>query len=330
MKIYEFFNYLCVPYFERKVKFIMNNLVDVVIPVYKPDKKLDRLICRLLKQSILPNKIILMHTVVNGLEGELEERFGHLEKIKIVPLNKEEFDHGETRNQGASLSHTPYILFLTQDAIPATPFLIERMKDDFVDPLVGAVYGRQLAGDRAGIVEQYTRMFNYPDQSRKKSKEDLPQLGIKAFYCSNVCCMYRRDIFEELGGFVSKTIFNEDMIFAYHILDAGYKIYYEAKAKVLHFHQYTYKQQFQRNFDLAVSQKQHEEIFSQVKSESEGIRLVADTMKYLIRERKYIWIFDLLCQSFCKYSGYKLGYQYKRLPKRVILKCTMNPQYWAK
>lgn len=308
----------------------MNHLVDVVIPVYKPDQKLDRLIQRLLKQSILPHKIILMHTITEDVEHELKERFSYMKKIEIVPLKKEEFDHGATRNQGASLSDTPYILFMTQDAIPATPYLIERMMDDFIDPFVGAVYGRQLAGDRAGILEQYTRKFNYPEQSIKKSKEDMAHLGIKAFYCSNVCCMYRKDIFEELGGFVSKTIFNEDMIFAYRLLNAGYKIYYEAKAKVLHFHQYTYKEQFQRNFDLAVSQKQYEEIFSQVKSESEGIRLVTETMKYLIKEKKYIWIVDLLCQSSFKYLGYKLGYQYKKLPKKIILKCTMNPQYWKK
>ena len=37
--------------------------VDVIIPVYKPDKKFDKLMLSLLNQSILPDSVILMNTV---------------------------------------------------------------------------------------------------------------------------------------------------------------------------------------------------------------------------------------------------------------------------
>ncbi len=36
--------------------------IDVIIPVYKPDKKFNQLIERLVKQSIKPMHIILLHT----------------------------------------------------------------------------------------------------------------------------------------------------------------------------------------------------------------------------------------------------------------------------
>ncbi len=71
---------------------------------------------------------------------------------------------------------------------------------------------------RYNPVEAYTRIFNYPKESRIKSKEDLPKLGIKTFFCSNVCAAYRKSEYNALGGFPLHTIFNEDMIFASHLL----------------------------------------------------------------------------------------------------------------
>ena len=58
----------------------------------------------------------------------------------------------------------------------------------------------------------------------------LRRLGIKTFFCSNVCAAYRREIYEELGGFVKHTIFNEDMIYAAKAVEAGYAIAYAADA----------------------------------------------------------------------------------------------------
>ena len=93
--------------------------------------------------------------------------------------------------------------------------------------------------------------------SRLKGKEDEDELGIKTYFCSNVCAAYRRDIYLKLGGFTKKTIFNEDMIFAGHAVEAGYQIAYAADAQVIHSHNYTAMQQLHRNFDLGVSQADH-------------------------------------------------------------------------
>lgn len=123
-------------------------------------------------------------------------------------------------------------------------------------------------------MEQYTRQFNYPEESRVKWLADLPELGIKTYFCSNVCAMYRRELYLQLGGFVQKAIFNEDMIFAGELIQKGYGVAYAAEAKVVHSHNYSAIQQFHRNFDLAVSQADHPEVFAGIRSEGEGIRLV--------------------------------------------------------
>ena len=114
------------------------------------------------------------------------------------------------------------------------------------------------------------------------------------------------------------------------MIEKGYKIAYAAEARVIHSHNYTGAQQFHRNFDLAVSQADHPEVFEGVASESEGIRLVKSTVKYLLREKKGWLIPGLIWQSGCKYLGYRLGRRYRQLPGWLIKKCTMSQSYWEK
>ena len=133
---------------------------------------------------------------------------------------------------------------------------------------------------------------------------------------------------EVLGGFPLHTIFNEDMIFASHLIEAGKKIAYAADAKVWHWHNYTAKDQLKRNFDLAVSQVDAGGLFTQVKSESEGIRLVKMTLKHFIKKGQFYYIPKIITQNGAKYIGYRLGKNYKKLPKKWILKISLNPWYW--
>ena len=89
------------------------------------------------------------------------------------------------------------------------------------NPKVCAAYGRQLPRQDCSFVEKYTRSFNYPETSSVKTAEDIQRLGIKTFFCSDVCAAYKRDIFDRLGGYVDHAIFNEDMIYAAKAVEAG-------------------------------------------------------------------------------------------------------------
>lgn len=299
--------------------------LDIIIPTYKPDEKFEHLLKRLNEQTIKPTNILVINTGEQYLDAT---KYNHITNLKMIHIKKEEFDHGGTRNFGVSLSDADIIMFMTQDAVPADKQLIEHMIKPFSREDVAVTYGRQLARKNAGYIEKYTRTFNYPDTDNIKSQKDLEKLGIKTYFCSNVCAAYKKDIYLKLGGFVTKTIFNEDMIMASKVITAGYSIAYASKAKVLHSHQYSYFQQFTRNFDLAVSQRQYQEIFENIKSESEGIRLVKQTAKHLFQNKKGYLFPDLILQSGFKYLGYKIGYHYEKLPKWLILKCSMNKSYW--
>ena len=181
--------------------------------------------------------------IVNTEEKFFPEKgYETWQNVQIRHIETEDFDHGGTRDGAASLLDGDLILFMTQDAVPADVYLVEKLVSAFEKEKVAAAYARQLPDKDCDIIERYTRSFNYPKESSVKTKADLDRLGIKTFFCSNVCAMYRRSIYEKLGGFVKHTIFNEDMIFAGKLIQEGYAIAYVAEARVVHSHNYTNRQ----------------------------------------------------------------------------------------
>lgn len=304
--------------------------VDIIIPVYKPDKNFFTLIDRLQHQTVEVDKIILMNTEQKYFD-RLIYGTSFMEKYRNVYVNhlsKMEFNHGDTRRRGVKKSDAPIFVMMTQDAIPAD----EKMLEELIKPLkmkkVAVSYARQIPAEDCNEIERFTRSFNYPAKSRIKSADDMKELGIKTYFCSNVCAAYRRETYDSLDGFIKHTIFNEDMIFAAGAIKAGYKIAYAADARVIHSHNYTCSQQFHRNFDLGVSQADHPEVFAQLPSEGEGIRMLNQTTSHLWSHKKKHYIPYLYINAFCKYTGFLLGKHYMKLPRKMVMKCTMSRTYW--
>ena len=76
--------------------------VDVIIPTYKPDKKLIQLLDQLLKQTVPVQRVILVNTEEKYLErliygSNFNEKY---KNVSIYHHSKIEFDHGNTRNRG--------------------------------------------------------------------------------------------------------------------------------------------------------------------------------------------------------------------------------------
>lgn len=307
-------------------------LVDVIVPVYKPGEKFFRQLAMLHKQTYPIGRIIVMNTGREYWPAGLKKQYPDLE---VHHITKAQFDHGATRHLGTTFSAGDIFVCLTDDAVPADEHLIEQLVLGFAQKGAGGerpamVYGRQLTDGHSGVVEGYTRSFNYPAESRVKTAGDLPALGIKTYFASNVCCAYDRSIYDRLGGFIRQTIFNEDMIYAAGAIKAGYAVVYQAGAKVVHAHRYGCAMLYKRNFDLGVSQADHPEVFAGVPAEKEGVRLVKKTAGYLVRKRKFLLLADLFFKTAFKYLGYRMGKNYQRLPKKVIAFSTMNPNYWEK
>ena len=304
--------------------------IQVIIPVYRPDDKLIKLIRALKKQTVKPTGITLVvSTTGKGTEPRISEAVAIAPEIRILEVKASEFDHGGTRRWAVERTECDVFVMMTQDAVPNDEFLIERLTGA-IEGNTACAYARQLAGSESSTFEKISRLHNYPGASVTKTKEDIEKLGIKAFFCSDVCCAYDREKYINAGGFIRKTIFNEDMIIARKFLDLGYLVRYEADAAVIHSHDYSAMEQLKRNFDLGVSQAQNPDVFAGVSSESEGMKLVKSATKILLKKGKWYMIPGFYAQCGFKLTGYKLGKNYAKLPEWVIMCLTSNKSYWKK
>ena len=136
--------------------------------------------------------------MINTKAGRFPKEVEQMEKVKVYHIERREFDHGATRGYGNADVKGGNCCIMTQDAVPADEYVIGNLvKVLEEDEMTGAAYARQLAASDCNYIEKYTRKFNYPENSRIKSKEDLQEMGIKTFFCSNVCAAYKRNIYEK-------------------------------------------------------------------------------------------------------------------------------------
>jgi len=247
--------------------------------------------------------------------------------VQVIP--KSEFNHGGTRQLGVNvLSEVDIVVFLTQDALLASPDAIERLLAAFDDERIGAAYGRQFPHRDAGAIAAHARLFNYPAKSQLRSLEDRTRFGIKTVFISNSFAAYRRKTLMQVGGFPVDTIMNEDTYVAGKMLMSGWKIAYCADAQVFHSHDYSFLDEFKRYFDIGVFHSHTAWLQQSFGGASgEGLRFVISEMRYLMKHTPFL-IPSAILRTWLKWHGYKLGSLNQQLP-RAIRKCfSLYKTYW--
>jgi rhamnosyltransferase len=113
-------------------------LVSIVIPVKDGGAVLDRTLGAVFTQSApFPFEVV----VVDSGSGRATLDVLARHPVRVHPLDGP-FDHGLTRDQGARLGRGPYVVFLTQDATPASREWLARLLAPLLaDPSVAAVQG---------------------------------------------------------------------------------------------------------------------------------------------------------------------------------------------
>lgn len=299
--------------------------ISIIIPTRNAEKYMENLISKLESQTIKAKEIIVIDTASKDKTKEISSKFN---SVRFIQINDGEFDHGGTRNRAAREAIGDILVFMTQDAIPENEYFLEELVKPLGKDNICATYGRQVARKEAGPLEVFARKFNYPDKDIVKSSEDIDRLGVKAFFLSNVCSAFLAEEFWKVDAFPERTIMNEDMIIASKLLFNNKKVCYASKARVVHSHSYTYIQQFKRNFDVGVVFVDSSHYFNGVKSESEGIKYVKQSAKYLISNGKWYLIPHLIIDSGFRFLGYKAGKSYKKIPMKYVKKMSMHSFYF--
>lgn len=182
-------------------------------------------------------------------------------EVRLHRIPQSEFQHGRTRNLGASMAQGEFLVFITQDALPAGRYwlydlvsMLERY------PKAAGVFGRHLAhtgaspfterdlkkhfdfmNDQMLFVDKHTNFENWVDG-------DLQLKQFTHFYSDNNSCM-RKSVWQEIP--YAEIEFGEDQAWAQSIIEAGYGKVYADHATVYHSHDYGYVENRRRAYTEA-------------------------------------------------------------------------------
>jgi rhamnosyltransferase len=283
--------------------------VSVIIPTLNAEPELE-LILPILSRQTVPLEVIIIDSSSTDNTSPIANNFN----AKIINIKRQDFNHGATRNKAALHAEGDIIVFMTQDAFPLGESCIENLIKPLEADSIAAVYGRQISREDAMPTEKFARLYNYPEEAIIKGREQIPAMGIKTFFFSNVFSAIRRKEFEELGGFPENVIMFEDMLFAAKLIEQGYKIAYVPEAKVIHSHDYSLVQQFRRYYQAGVSFQRNSWFMRYAGSSKEGVTFLQEEIKFLFKQRKYLWILYAILEAMSKYTGYKLGLNNNKFP----------------
>ena len=291
----------------------MSETVSLIIPPLNAEGEIGALIEALLGQSRVPNEILVVDS--SSDDGTVGIASSYRE-VSVEVIDRRDFDHGLTRDRALRRSSGDIACFMTQDAVPANDAFIENLVAPILsDPSVAVSSGRQLPKADARRFEQLVRAFNYTDESNVRSRDDVPRLGIKAYFATDVCAAYRRSAYLELGGFGS-TDMSEDMLMAAKAVKAGWKVAYAADAEVYHSHNLTPRQQYERNFAIGRFLERNADLLSCASEVGEGGRLARDVATALVKEANIPELLAFAVDCAARFAGNRAGRKDVRKARR--------------
>lgn len=298
--------------------------VSIVIPTLNAARYLPDLASAFDRQTLAPLEILVIDSESTDGTTQLADSLGW----SSVTIPRSEFDHGNTRNIGARLTRGDVIVFLTQDALPANPDWLRNLTFPLLEEAVGASFSRQIARDDASLREKYARLSNYPETPTVYSLTDVDRVGVRAIFLSNVSSATRRSTFEEIGGFATRAILNEDGYYAAALLQRGLSVAYVPASVVLHSHSYGAVMQFRRYFDIGVSHVDGPPLMRDAATTGAGLEFAIGQLRYLAGERAFGEACLAVLETGAKALGYNLGKRYRAMPIACRRALGWNSSYW--
>ena len=211
--------------------------VSVIIPTYKPGKRIKQLLDILEGQKEAKPEVIL---VDSGSESwELEIMRSH--SSQLIQISPEDFSHSYARNLGAEAAHGDILLFMTQDAIPPHSGWIRNMIQPVLKEGICAVTPREVCPPDTDVYYQILSEMhmtslgiqNGQDRTVERIISLQPDDLQSRCGLNDVAAVVRKDVFFR---FRYRYDYGEDIDLGLRMLKAGYPIRFLGSETVLHGH----------------------------------------------------------------------------------------------
>lgn len=278
--------------------------ITVFMPVFNGEDYLDESLTAIEGQKLPRGYGLEILVIDSGSRDSSVDIIKKHSAVTFLEIPNREFSHGGTRDRAAKMAKGEFILFITQDATPASDrWLLNMIEPFFVSDKVGCVFGQQIprSDAPATIKREVSTVFNSLGTHdsivihRQKSLVDNePVAPLNAFF-SDANSAVRTAL---LNGSVPfrHVSYSEDQLLAQDMLEKGYLKAYSPSGAVIHSNQYTARQYLKRKYDetigvqdslgITLSIGKKELLFGTIKS------TVADWI-FISRDKQYPFVSKL-------------------------------------
>ncbi|OGP88467.1 MAG: hypothetical protein A2156_03300 [Deltaproteobacteria bacterium RBG_16_48_10] len=248
--------------------------------------------------------------------------------VRVTEIPSTLFNHGETRNLGASLSRGRYLVYLTQDAIPGDDRWLKKLVEPLEeDPQVAGAYSSHRPRKDCPLMEK--RQILQTELTSGKKKRVNVAVGNPAYerspypfiWFSNTSSCIRKEVWEKIP--FRRLEFAEDQDWAKRVLEAGYKTVYVPDSIVIHSHHYRPIKNFRRHFEHARAMREifGREEFPQFKAIFSATRQSVKADFQFFRSETgnpwgfYRWFFPSLFWYVSAFAGLWSGTHLEKIPR---------------
>lgn len=222
--------------------------ISIIIPVKNGADTLEKCLKGIYSQTLIhETEVIIIDSGSDDGTLTAAKKF----PVRIFEIDPEEFNHGSTRNLGARHAQGEFVVMTVQDAWPADKYWLEHLIKHFSDPVVAGVCGQQIVpheNDKNPIEwfrpqsDPTITSFQFKDASGFQKLSPAEKRKVCGW--DDVTSMYRKSVLEEIP--FQPISFQEDCYWAKEAILKGYKIVYDTNARVNHYHNFSYRQYFER------------------------------------------------------------------------------------
>lgn len=215
--------------------------ISIIIRCYNEERHIRRLLEAVQAQDHRDYEIIVVDSGSTDRTRDIARQYD----VRMLRIAPEDFSFGRALNLGCQHAIGRFLVFVSGHVYPTTTQWLRKLIEPFADPRVALVYGKQRGNEVTAYFEHRLFQKLYPDTSNFLKSDP---------FCNNACAAIRREVWERFPYDEDLTGL-EDIAWAQKVLSEGYFTAYSAEAEIIHVHEETSAQRFNRYRREAIALK---------------------------------------------------------------------------
>ena len=273
--------------------------ISIVIRARNEEKYIDRLLYGITQQTIKNVEVVLVDSGSTDNTLAIASQY----PVKVVHIQPENFTFGRSLNMGIEASSGEAIVIISAHCYPVYPDWLEQLVKPLENEEVAISYGKQRGGSSNHFSEHQFFSKYFPENS-------VFQQGHP--YSHNANAAIKKSLWEQ-HPYNENLTGLEDLAWSSWAMESGYTIAYVAEAEIIHLHDETAAQVFNRYKREAVAMRQilPNSKFTLVKFLKYWLKNALSDMNQARHERAF-WgnLWPILCFRFMQFWGTYRGFHY--------------------